>query len=83
MRLASIERVGPALWICRELTAVGNRLGFLEMRADFEAALAAKMADANCTLLTDAPFQAMQSIAWQAKRNATDVDLDDEIEDVA
>jgi hypothetical protein len=80
--LASIENVGPSLWVLGEMTTLGYQIDFFGTSDAFRAVLAAKLAEAGDTLMDQLPFQAMSSIARQADHKAVEADLV-EIEDAA
>jgi hypothetical protein len=63
--LASIENVGPSLWMSGEMTTMGNQIGFFETIEAFHSVLATNMAEVGNILMDQLPFQAMSSIARQ------------------
>ena len=68
MALAWIERVGPALWVMKEVaTREGKHLK--EVRQTFRRALASSMATSGHMLLDTDPFYAFYSIALRAEHD--------------
>jgi hypothetical protein len=81
--LASIENVGPSLWMSGEMTTMGNQIGFFETIEAFHSVLATNMAEVGNILMDQLPFQAMSSIARQTDRKTVKADDLVEIEDAA
>lgn len=82
--LASLQNVGPRLWVIAETAFRRHHPGRLPLIGGLRIALGEVLAEAGHVLLEIAPVSALQSIAWQAKFNvAQGEDADDDDIDVA
>lgn len=80
--LASVQNVGPSLWIVAETALGRHHTGRSPLLGALRIALGEALAEAGHTLLEIAPVSAIQSISWHAK-SSDDLGEDDDGIDVA
>ena len=80
--MASVQNVGPHLWVLAEKAIGGHHLGKSPLMDGLRTALGEVLAEAGHVLLEIAPVSALQFISWHAEANA-DLGADGDGIDVA
>lgn len=81
--LASVQNVGPCLWVLAETAFRRHQPGRSPLMGDLRVALGEVLAEAGHVLLEITPVSALQSVAWNAESNTALGEGDDDIDAAA